>query len=137
VILPSDPLERVRVGMPVVDRAGARLGQVARVQMAATRVTHPPDSDILDEMSSVVPAPPDMSDASAQMEIIGPSPVGHDPADLPDVPEPVRAHLEQVGFIEINKGSDLAEVDRFVAADHIDEVAEDRVVIRAARADQR
>jgi hypothetical protein len=136
VILPSDPLERVRIGMPVVDRAGTRLGQVARLQMAATRTTHPPDSDLLDEMSTTVPAPPDMSEAGAQMDIIGPSPVGHDPAALPDLPEPVRVHLEQVGFIEI-EGPEMADVDRFVAADHIDEVREDRVVVRAARADQR
>src|SRR5947209_16053340 len=102
MVLPSDPLERVRTGMQVVDTTGHPLGQVARVQLPSPRVVHPPDSDIIDEMASVVPAPPEMSEADAQFDIIGPSPLGHDPAGLPDLPDPWRAHLEQVGFIEVD-----------------------------------
>jgi hypothetical protein len=122
--------------MPVVDAAGRSLGRVARVQLAPPPVTHPPDSDIIDDMATLVPAPPDMSQASAEFDVLGTSPVGHDPSGLPDLPDEVREHLEQSGFIEI-EGPDLEDVDRFVAADHIDEVKQDRVVIRAARANQR
>jgi hypothetical protein len=122
--------------MPVVDAAGRSLGRVARVQLAPPPVTHPPDSDIIDEMATLVPAPPDMSEASAEFDVLGTSPVGHDPSGLPDLPDEVRDHLEQGGFIEI-EGPDLEEVDRFVAADHISEVDQDRVVLRATSAAQR
>jgi hypothetical protein len=122
--------------MTVVDRAGQRIGQVVRVQLPPPRVTHPPDSDIIDAMVDL-PAPPDMTEASAEFDVLGMSPVGHDPADLPsDLPDAVRQHLDEVGFIEI-RGPSLHEVDRFVAADHIDSVTQDQVVIRAARAHER
>lgn len=114
--------------MDVVDPAGRRLGRVVRVQLAAPPVTHPPDSDIIDEMASLVPAPPEMSEASAELDIVGPSPVGHDPAGLPDLPAEVREHLEEVGFIEI-EASNLPEPARFIAADHVESVSENNVTV--------
>ena len=128
VVFPTDPLERVRTGLEVVDVAGRRLGTVARVQLAATPVTHPPDSDLLDEMVELAPAPPDVAEVSG-LEAIGPSPLGHDPAGLPELPEPLRSHLQQVGFVEI-EGEDLAQEERFVPGDHIVNVGEDRLVVR-------
>jgi hypothetical protein len=99
------------------------------VQLPPPPVTHPPDSDILDEMSKLVPAPPEMSEASAEFNILGASPVGHDPAALPDLPEEVREHLEAEGFIEVD-GPDLNHAERFVPADRIDDVSQDQVRIR-------
>jgi hypothetical protein len=131
MVLPTDPLERVRTGMSVVDAGGERLGQVARVQLAPPPVTRPPASDIIDEMATFVPSPPEMSEAAAELDIIGASPVGHDPAGLPaDLPDAVREHLAEVGFIEVD-GPRLEGVARFVAADHIDEVRADAVVVRS------
>jgi hypothetical protein len=127
-MFPTEPLERVRTGVEVVDVAGRRLGRVARVQLAATRVTHPPDSDLLDELVDLAPAPPEVAEVSG-LEAIGPSPLGHDPAGLPDLPEPLRSHLQQVGFVEI-EGEDLAHEERFVPGDHIVDVGEDRLVVR-------
>src|SRR5690349_17176761 len=58
MIFPNDPLERVREGMEVVDATGTRLGTVARVQVAIPeQPTHPPDSDLLDDMAQIVPSP--------------------------------------------------------------------------------
>jgi len=117
--------------MSVVDAHGQRLGQVARVQLPPPPVTHPPDSDIIDEMATVVPSPPDMSEAGAELDVLGTSPVGHDPAGLPDdLPDPVREHLEAVGFIEVH-GPELQTVDRFVAGDRVQEVRADQVIVRA------
>jgi hypothetical protein len=115
--------------MSVRDTAGRSLGRVARVQLSPPPVTHPPDSDILDEMASLVPAPPEMSEASAEFNVLGTSPVGHDPAGLPDLPEEIREHLESEGFIEVD-GPDLEGVDRFIAADHIAEVGQNEVTVR-------
>lgn len=128
MILPGDPLERVREGMQVVDTAGRHLGQVKRVELASPRVTHPPDSDIIDELASIVPAPPDMAEAGAELDVIGTSPIGHDPADLPDLPDELRAHLVEVGFLEV-EGVNLPGVSRFIAADDIESVRDDQVVI--------
>ena len=116
--------------MTVVDVSGRRLGRVARVQLAAPPVTHPPDSDLIDDMAEVVPAPPEMAEASAQMDVIGPSPLGHDPLELPDLPEALRAHLEEVGFCEIEPEAELPDVGRFIPADHLEDVRADRVVAR-------
>ena len=133
MVLPTDPLERVHAGMHVVDARGQRIGQVTRVQMPPPPVTHPPDSDIIDDMATLVPAPPDMTEAGAEFDVIGTSPLGHDPAGLPsDVPDPIREHLEEVGFIEV-EGSTLHGLNRFIAADQIHEVTGDRVVIRDVR----
>jgi hypothetical protein len=133
VVLPTDPLERVRTGMLVVDAGGQRLGHVARVQLPPPPVTHPPASDIIDDMATLVPAPPEMSESAAEFNMIGTSPVGHDPSGLPDLPDELREHLEEVGFIEV-EGSELRGAERFVAGDHIEEVRADAVVVRAARA---
>ena len=128
--MPTDPLERVREGMEVVDQGGARLGQVKRVQLGAPEVTHPPDSDLVDELAMTVPSPPDMTDLS-NLEAEGASPWGHDPAGLPDLPDELRTHLREVGFIELDNPR-LRDVERFVAADHVDRVTEDRVVVRGS-----
>ena len=119
--------------MSVVDSHGQHLGEVARVQLPPPHVTHPPDSDIIDEMATLVPAPPDMSEAGAELDVIGTSPVGHDPAGLPvDLPDAIRKHLEEVGFIEVH-GSDLKASERFIAADQIDEISADQVIVRDVR----
>src|SRR6185312_11557289 len=128
-MFPTEPIERVRVGMEVVDSAGRVLGRVRRVQPAPAPVTHPPDSDLMDEMAEVAPAPPDMSEAGAELDILGPSPVGHDPSGLPDLPEPLRKHLEEVGFVEID--GDMSDAERFIPADRLEEPSGDRIVARA------
>jgi hypothetical protein len=116
--------------MPVVDASGRQLGKVVRVQMAPTPVRNPPHSDILDEMSTLLPSPPEMSEAGAELDILGASPVGHNQSGLPDLPEEVRSHLERVGFIEI-EGPDLGDADRFLAADQVEEITDERVVVRS------
>lgn len=118
--------------MAVMSAAGQRLGQVARVQLPLPPVTHPPDSDIIDDVATLLPAPPEMSEAGAELDMLGTSPVGHDPAGLPDVPDAVREHLEEVGFIEID-APHLTGIDRFFAADSIEDVGADQVVVRTTR----
>jgi hypothetical protein len=129
VVLPTSPLERIREGMPVADVSGRSLGRVARVQLPPPPVTHPPDSDILDDMANLVPAPPEMSEASAEFDVLGTSPVGHDPAALPELPEQVREHLEAQGFIEVD-GPNLTGPERYVPADRVAEVTQNQVTIR-------
>lgn len=65
------------------------------------------------------------------MDVIGPSPFGHDPLELPDLPEPLRPHLQEVGFVEIEPNAELPQVGRFIPADHLEEVTPDRVVARS------
>lgn len=128
-MFPTEPLDRVRVGMQVVDTTGRVLGRVVRVQPASRAVTRPPDSDLLDDMADVAPAPPDMTEAGAQFDLLGPSPVGHESTALPDLPEALRRHLEEVGFVEID--GDLSDAERFLPADHLEDFSADRVVARA------
>ena len=130
-IFPTDPLERVREGMLVVDATGDRpIGRVVRIQAAVRKAASPPEGDAIEEMVDVVPAPPDMSEAGAEFDVVGPSPLGHDPVGLGDVPEPLRRHLEQVGFIEIESDAKLPDSARLIAADRIDDISGDRVVVR-------
>ena len=131
-MFPTDPLERVREGMDVIDDKGVRLGKVVRVQVAVAGTTrHPPDSDLLEEVAEIVPSPPDTSDIS-NLEAAGASPWGHDPMNLPNLEEPIRQHLRESGFIEVD-GIDLTDAQKYIAADHINEVSSDRVVVRASR----
>jgi hypothetical protein len=127
-MFPTEPLERVQPGMQLVDKTGRVLGRVVRIQPPSRPVTHPPDSDLVDDMADVAPAPPDMTEAGAQLDLLGPSPVGHDPSALPDLPEALRRHLEEVGFVEID--GDLSDAERFIPADHLEEFSGDRVVAR-------
>ncbi|GAC1325156.1 MAG: hypothetical protein NVSMB2_23610 [Chloroflexota bacterium] len=127
-MFPSEPLDRVREGMEVFDASGAHLGSVARVAAAVPRTTHPPDSDLLDSVATVVPSPPDMTEVS-NVEAVGASPFGHKPAGLPDLPDPVLEHLRTHGFIELN-APHLPDSHRFIPADRITEVTETQVTIR-------
>jgi hypothetical protein len=111
-----------------MDATGRRLGTVARIHLAVPQVTHPPDSDLLDDMVAVAPSPPEFGE-SAQFETFGASPVGHDPAGLAELPEPLREHLRRVGFFELG-GSHLSEAQRFVPGDQIETVSETAVVLR-------
>lgn len=134
MIFPSDPLEQVREGMAVLDQHGGRLGTVRRVQAAPVPVTHPPDSDLLDEMATFVPSPPDMDDV-AGFQAPGASPWGHDPSGLPDLPEPLREHLERHGFLELDlvrglEGGQVTAADKFVPSDRIVSVGPEGVVVR-------
>ena len=128
-MFPTDPLENVREGMDVFDAEGQRLGRVVRVQVATPAPTHPPESDLLEDMTETVPSPPDMTEVS-DVEAVGVSPWGHDPLGLPDMPDPVRAHLQSVGFIEV-EGIDITDAQRYIAADHVREVSGQRVVVDA------
>ena len=129
MIFPKDPLERIHEGMEVVDATGTRLGTVARVQVAIPeQPTHPPDSDLLDDMAQIVPSPPDMTEES-NVEAVAVSPFGHDPFELPDLPEPLRDHLRDTGFIEVD-GARLSPTQHYIPGDHIQEITNDRLVVR-------
>ncbi len=124
-MFPTDPLERVREGMDVVDATGQRLGKVVRVQGAAVP---PRSTDLEEEMTETVPSPADMTDLNSDDAALW-----DDGANLPDLPGPVRQHLREAGFIEV-EGVDLTDAQRFVPADHIREVGDQRVVVEAGQA---
>ena len=128
-MLPSEPLDRVRAGMAVFDASGAELGTVARITAAVPRTIDPPGSDLIDTVATVVPSPPDMTEVS-NVEAVGASPFGHQPADLPDLPDPVLERLRAHGFIEVN-APHLPDSHRFIPADRISDVTETRVTIRS------
>lgn len=127
-MFPSEPLDRIREGMEVFNSSGAHLGTVARVAAAVPSTTHPPDSDLLDDVTRTVPSPPDMTEVST-LEAVGASPWGHTPADLPDLPDPILEHLRTHGFIEID-APHLPESHRFIPADRITEVTDTQVTVR-------
>lgn len=127
----SEPLDRVREGMSVFDTSGAYLGTVVRAQTAVRPTTHPPDSDLLDELGRIVPSPPDMTEVS-DLEAVGASPWGHNPVDLPDLPDPILAHLRETGFLELD-APQLPDARRFIPADHIADVTDTQVTVRPVR----
>ena len=126
-MFPTDPLERVREGMDVVDTSGQRLGKVVRVQAAT--VPPAPNSDLEQEMTETVPSPADMTDLNSDDA----APWDDDAGNLRDLPGPVRQHLREAGFIEV-EGVDLSDAQRFVPSDHIREVDDQRVVVEAGQA---
>jgi hypothetical protein len=113
--------------MEVVDAAGTRLGTVRRVVFADSELTRSDAGDPQAQTAEIVPSPADMTDMGA-LDMVGPS-LWDREAALGDVPDAVRAHLREVGFLEIDS-FDLTEAERYVPGDHIDEVAAARVVVR-------
>ena len=128
-MFPTDPLERVREGMDVVDVAGQRLGKVVRVQGATAQPPSDEPDDLEEEMAEAVPSPADMTDLASDDA----APWNPDIENLPDLPEPVRQHLREAGFVEV-EGVDLTDAQRFVPADHIRDVDDQRVVVEAGQA---
>ena len=106
--LRTEPIERVREGMTVLDAAGAKLGTVAYVKMGDPQTVTTQGNK---------PGEPGSLGAI-------PAPVTREPE--PDVPEPLRSQLLRVGFIKVD-GPGRVGRDRYFSGDRIGDVSGDTV----------
>jgi hypothetical protein len=95
----KNPIEAVQEGMPVVDRAGRRIGTVELVRMgdpgaATTRGSEQGGTGLIGAMVDAVTG------------------------SEPEVPEPLRSRLVRAGYLKID-GPGLGDADRYVRADRI------------------
>ncbi len=106
-------IEQVREGMTVVDRAGARVGEVSLVQMG--------------DPEAVTTAGNDYEVPGLVRDVVR-SVVGAEP----DVPEPLRSRLRRYGFLKVD-GPGLMDADRYVRADRIAGITGDTVRLSVTR----
>jgi hypothetical protein len=126
----TDPLDRVREGMTVVDDGGRDLGKVVSLRLGdpgAVSMTgnEPRGGDLVE-------ADPPFLDDQAFMMGTPPVYAGEHHA-LRDVPVSVREHLLRGGFIEVD-GHGLDGAERLIPSDRIREVSEDVVTVRRSAA---
>lgn len=103
------PIVAVVAGMRVVDSADHEIGTVGYVRMGdpeavTTQGQEYPPRTLVDEIAEA---------------IVGPE---------PDLPPSIAARLLRVGFLKVD-GAGLA-TDRYVAADEIADVTDDRVLLK-------
>jgi hypothetical protein len=100
--------------MHVVDAAGEDVGKVDMIRMGdAEAATTEGNVDM-------TPRPLDLV-----AEAIGGE-------QEPDVPEPLRSRLVRSGYLKLD-GAHLLDTDRYVPADYVREVADDRVRLSVRR----
>jgi len=128
-IFPTQPLERVREGMTVLDAAGARLGTVRRVQMGDPQAVTTQGNEPVAGTAGAVTAPSGATAGESGVAIGAPF-AASDAGEL-DVPAPLRRQLQRTGFIEVD-GPDLSAADRYVPGDRVADVAGDMVHLRPA-----
>jgi hypothetical protein len=103
----SDLINRVRLGMKVVDVNGEEVGKVDEVKMGGPGAA---------TVGADEPAGPDLI-------------AGVFGADAePDVPEPLRSRLLRFGYVKID-GTGWIDTDRYVTADQIGRVVGDTVTL--------
>jgi hypothetical protein len=107
-------LERVKTGMHVVDAAGEDVGRVDLVQMGDPEATTTAGNEAKQ---------PGAFDLVARA-------LGGERE--PDVPEPLRSQLVRKGYLKLD-GPTLLAADRYVPADYVSAVAEDRVRLSVPR----
>lgn len=100
-------IERVRIGMPVVDVTGEVLGRVSYIQMGD------PEADTVSRLVAEKPS------------YLGP--VKNVFSDEPELPEPFHRQLLRVGFIKVDGPGFFHHTHRYVRADQIADVAAGQV----------
>lgn len=118
-------LNTIREGMAVRDSAGDRVGTVRRVQMGGV---DPAEAEVSAREAASPGAAPDALDATTLGDLANALLRKDD-----EIPREVRQDLERKGFIQIDSGGILAP-DRYAAADQIDSVQGDDVVLSVATA---
>jgi hypothetical protein len=108
------PLNRVQRGMHVVDSAGEDVGRVDVVQMGD------PQAETTAGNEALTAHPFDLVATALGGE------------KEPDVPEPLRSRLVRKGYLKLD-GPHLLESDRYVSADYVRSVSEDRVLLSVRR----
>jgi len=115
-VVHAAPIELVREGMTVVDRAGEKVGKVEGLKMGDPGAATEAGNEVQDEGFLG-----DLAEAFAGDE------------REPDVPGPARARLLRTGYIKIDSPGFLFDTDRYVPADQIDSVAGDTVRLSALK----
>jgi hypothetical protein len=114
-IFHTQPMERIREGMTVVDRAGTRLGTVEYIKLGDPGAATAEGSELRDPLTRGV--------ANLTEGLL---PFAHERE--PDVQEPLRRQLLRTGFIKIH-GPGLIHHNRYVGAGQIAGVAGDTVTV--------
>jgi hypothetical protein len=107
-------LEQVQAGMHVVDAAGEDVGRVDFVQMGDPQA----DTTAGNEARE-----------SGAFELVAKALGGK---GEPDVPEPLRSRLVREGYLKLD-GANLLDADRYVPAEYVRTVAQDRVQLNVSR----
>ena len=107
-------LNAVQRGMHVVDATGEDIGHVDMIRMGDPEAATTAGND------AMVQRPLDLV-----AEAIGGE-------QEPDVPEPLRSRLVRSGYLKLD-GAHLLETDRYVPADYVREVSDDRVRLSVRR----
>jgi hypothetical protein len=110
----SDPLERVRTGMHVVDAAGEDIGTVEQIRMGDPEAATTAGNE---------------DTRQAPLDLIGAALGGE---GEPDTVEPLRSRLIRTGYLKL-AGAHLMEADRYVPGDCVRGVANDRVELSVRR----
>ena len=100
-------IEKVQNGMMVVDAVGKEVGRVEWVEMGDPEAATVPNDALPDVFRSAAAA-------------------AGDHAGEPQLPEPIRTRFRQHGFVKVD-GPGLMDTDRYVRADWIANVSDDRV----------
>jgi hypothetical protein len=108
------PLAQVREGMRVVDAADQDVGRVDIVAFGDAEATTAQGDE----------RPHDLIHAAAEAFAPG--------EREPDVPEPLRSRLVRGGYIKID-GPGVLDTDRYVPADQVGGVSNDRVYLRVRK----
>jgi hypothetical protein len=109
-------LNGVHRGMHVVDVSGEDIGRVDLIRMGD------PEATTTAGNTEITPRPLDL-----MAEALGGE-------DEPDVPEPLRSRLVRTGYLKLD-GAHLLEADRYVPADKVRDVSEDKVRLSVRRDD--
>jgi hypothetical protein len=106
-------LEKIQPGMHVIDATGEDIGKVDAIRMgdpeAVTTAGEEPRPTLLNEVAASL---------GSHTE--------------PDVPEPLRSRLVREGYLKLDSAR-LLEADRYVPADYVSGVSDDRVQLSVRR----
>jgi len=109
-------LNAVQPGMHVVDAAGKDVGRVDMIRMGD------PEAETTAGNNDLRSEPLDLVARAIGSEA------------EPDVPEPLRSRLVRSGYLKLD-GANLLDTDRYVPADKVTDVADDRVRLSVRRED--
>ena len=114
-VFSTQPIEHVREGMKVIDRDDKQIGAVEYVKMG--------------DPQAVTTAGNERETGGLAGQIA--RTVFEDETE-PDVPEPQRAQLVRHGFLKVD-GEGLFGADRYVRADQIANVSDERVILNVSK----